>query len=173
MHHINRVNIASSPSFSAFYNHYPATLTCDSGATSSLIRHSFALKCNMPISPTTHTASQADGKTKLTPCGEVHITLSRGAVKLPLDALVVKELDTDVLVGMPFMKANNIRLDIANDKISLGKETIHYKLKSLICSASRICRSQSFLLRASAQSVVLPGEFLQVKSPEIYQRIQK
>ena len=119
----------------------------------------------MPITPTKHTASQADGKTKLSPRGEVHITLSRGSVKLPLDALVVEELDSDVLVGMPFMKSNNIDLHISSDKISLGKESVHYNLKPPSDKA-RVYRSQSFLLRASSRSVVLPGEFLEVKSPD-------
>ena len=51
----------------------------------------------MPIHPTTQLASQADGKTKLTMCGEVHVKLSRGDLHFSLEAVVVPELDCDIL----------------------------------------------------------------------------
>ena len=62
---INKVTTAASPTFNAFYAHHPISLTCDSGATSSLVKYSFAYKLQMPIVPTSHTASQADGKTRM------------------------------------------------------------------------------------------------------------
>ena len=62
---IQRVQTDISPNFKAFYGHHPVTVICDSGATSSLIKHSFAVTNHIPISQTMHSASQADGKTKL------------------------------------------------------------------------------------------------------------
>ena len=54
-----------------YYMHHPLTLTCDSGATSSMIRHSLAVKLGMDIKPTSHNASQAYGKMKMKACGEI------------------------------------------------------------------------------------------------------
>ena len=70
----------ASPSFSAYYGHYPVKITCDSGATSSLFKHAVAVRLGMPISPTLHTASQADGKTKMSACGEIHVTITKGSL---------------------------------------------------------------------------------------------
>ena len=57
---------------------------------------------NTNRAPTSHTASQADGKSKLKAIGEVHVTLTRGSMKLHLETVVVKELDSPILAGMPF-----------------------------------------------------------------------
>ena len=85
-----------SPTFQCFYMSHPVTVTCDTGATSSLIRLDFAIKAGLRIEKTSHTANQADGKTKLDIRGEVHISLSHGDQRLSLEALVVKELDCDI-----------------------------------------------------------------------------
>jgi len=164
--HVKRVTTANSPSFNAFYGHYPITVTCDSGATSSLIKHSLAVKCDMPISKTSHTASQADGKTNLDICGEVHITLSRGSFKFLLEAVVVQDLDCDILAGVPFMKHNNISLDIPNDRIVVGGNNhILYNTKVAQQSSSQVRRSQSFLIRSDRKKVIIPGDFIEVKAP--------
>ena len=102
-------------------------LTCDSGATSSLIKHSYAVNIDAQILPTKHTAVQADGKACLKAIGEIHLSLSRGTMKFKLQAVVVQDLGCDLLVGMPFMKENDIVLDIPSDKIIIaGKHSIPY-----------------------------------------------
>ena len=124
---VKKVSTAASPNFSAFYEHNPVLIICDSGATSSLIRHNFALKLQMPISPTSHSASQADGKTHMKACGEVHVRLARGALSSQLQAVVVSDLDCDILAGVPFMRDNNILLDIPHDRIIIqGKHLVSY-----------------------------------------------
>ena len=103
-------------SFKAFYNYFLIVVTCDSGATSSLIKYDFAKRLDMPIHPTTQLASQADGKTKLTMCGKVHVKLSRGDLQFSLEVVVVQELDC-VLAGVPFMRENDIFIGIPKDDI--------------------------------------------------------
>jgi hypothetical protein len=121
----------------------------------------------MPISPTKHTASQADGSTRLEACGEVHIVLSRGDKKFPIEALVVKNLDSDILVGIPFMKANKIVLNIPNDQIIIqGKEVITYTNPGYQNATPQIRRSQSYLLRAPAHTIIHAGEFIELNKPE-------
>ncbi len=146
---------------------HPVNILCDTGATSSLIRLDFASKAGLKISQTTHTANQADGKTKLDIRGEVQIELSRGARKLSLEALVVRDLDCDILAGMSFLEDNQISLDIPNHRIIIGgKDIIHYdQSHSSIPNTSQVRRSQSFLLRANEDRIVLPGDFLEVETP--------
>ena len=140
-------------------------VTCDSGSTSSLISHGFATKAQIPISKTTHIANQADGKTQLQACGETCITLSRGTFKFQLEALVVKQLDCEILAGMPFMKDNNIILDIPKDQIIIDdKHCITYTKHNLL-DKPKIRRTDSYLLRAAEKRVIFPGEFAQFNVP--------
>jgi hypothetical protein len=125
----------------------------------------------MSISPTRHAANQADGKTKMTTKGEAHVTLTRNDMKFQLQALVVEELDCDILAGVPFMKQNGIVLDLPNDSIVIaGKYTVPYNKPSKkiydTCSQS-IKRSQSFLVKADQQQVIFPGEYIELQSPTV------
>ena len=132
-----------------------------------MIKESCALKAQMPIKSTLHTANQADGKSKLDAVGEVHVTLTRGSLKLQLEAVVVKDLDSDLLAGVPFMKEHNICLDIANDQVFLGKYPIPYDYVSNKTVQSRnSIHAQSYVLRATCKEVILPGEFMEVASPQ-------
>jgi hypothetical protein len=157
----HRVRTLKSPTFNCFYGPHPVTLTCDCGATSSLVRLSFAIKAGFPISHTSHSASQADGKTKLEPCGETHITLHRGRKKFELEAVIVKDLDCDVIVGIPFLKYNGIVVDFPNDTIVIDDQhVIQYTCPKEANPSIR--RVESFLLLAKTKDVILPGEFLEL-----------
>jgi len=140
-------------------------VTCDCGATSSLIRHDIAIKIQLPIVPTSHSARQADGKTKLTACGEVHTILTRGSLKFKLDAVVVKDLDVAILGGIPFLKDNNIVLDIPHDQIIIdNKHIIKYNISSHAPDLT-ILRTQSHLLRSPEKHVIFPGEYVDLLAP--------
>jgi hypothetical protein len=79
----------------------------------------------------------------------------------------VKNLDSDILVGIPFMKANEIVLDIPNDQIIIqGKEVITYNNPGYQSATPQIRRSQSYLLRDPAQAIIHAGEFIELNKPE-------
>lgn len=119
------------------------------------------------MKPTSHTASQADGKTSLKVCGEVHIKLCRGSIQFQLQALVVEDLGCDLLVGMPFMKDNAIVLDIPGDYIVIaGKHKIPYSpITGNHHSKVHVYRSESYLLRAQHKQVLLPGDYIELPTP--------
>ena len=111
-----------------------------------------------------HTASQADGVSKMKPLGEVTFTVTRGSYSLPLEAIVVEELDCDILGGMPFLKANKILIDIPNDTLILnGKHKLCYKDKA--GKASQLEESKSFLLRTCKAEVLWPGDYAEFEVP--------
>ena len=103
-----RVSTKQSPHFNAFYHHHSLKLTLDTGAKTSMIKASVAHSIAAPIVKTSQQALQADGVTPLVVVGETHLALSRAGKHLTLDALVVEDLDVDVLAGTPFMITNDI-----------------------------------------------------------------
>ena len=62
-------------------------------------------------------ARQADGVTQMDVIGKVHCSLTRGQWTLELDALVVRQLDVDILKGNPFMTRNDIGVRPAKHEI--------------------------------------------------------
>ena len=101
-----RVQITQSPYINVFYQHYPIVI--DSGAETNMICESVARQIGIPISLSSQLALQADGHSSLEVVGETHITLTRDKHSFLLEALVVSNLDSDILAGVPFMVQNDI-----------------------------------------------------------------
>ena len=164
----NRVSVKQSPHLKAFFDHHPLLLTLDTGAETSMIKTSVAKAIGASIQKTTQKALQADGVTQLKVVGEVHLTLSRSNLCLHLDALVVDNLDVDVLAGTPFMITNDISLRPAKQQVTVqGHEISYYGVsKSSECTSS-IRRTHAVVLRApSPSSVVWPGQYLELDLPD-------
>ena len=73
-----------------------------------MIRASIAKSISAPIRKSSQMALQADGTTPMSVIGETRLQLTRGNICLTLDALVVEELDVDILAGIPFMSLNDV-----------------------------------------------------------------
>ena len=141
----HRVSIVQSPVLRTFYNEHPIQLTLDTGATSNMVCASSATAYGFPVSPASQMARQADGVTPMDVVGEVHCSLARGSSTFELDALVVRQLDVDILAGNPFLSKNDIAIRPAKRKILIGgTDVVHYgqPAKSIPHSAAR--RTQSF-----------------------------
>ena len=67
-----------------------------------MIRAVTALLYHIPMKPAPHVARQADNVTPLDVIGEVHCSVTRDHLSFQLDALVVKQLEVDILAGNPF-----------------------------------------------------------------------
>ena len=97
------------------------------GLHSSLICHDFATMLQMPISPTSPSVSQVDDKIHIMACGEIHVKLTRSPLSCCLQALVVPDLNCDILAGVPFMRDNDIQLVIPRNCIIIqSKHKISY-----------------------------------------------
>ncbi|CAH3143784.1 unnamed protein product [Porites evermanni] len=73
-----------------------------------MIKSSLARSIGAPITKSSQQALQADGLTPLAVVSETRLILFRADKHLALDALVVDDLDVDVLAGTPFLIANEI-----------------------------------------------------------------
>ena len=161
-----RVSIVQSPVLNTFYHEHPVQLTLDTGATSNMIRASSAKLYGFPITPASQMARQADGVTPMDVIGEVHCSLTRGQWTFELDALVVRQLDVNILAGNPFMVRNDIGVRPAKRQIEIGgTEIINYSSPSRHTRQPNVRRTQSFLLRNPNRTVVLPGEYIQFSTP--------
>ena len=111
-----------------------------------MIRSSFAAHVGMRVTPASQMAKQADGVTPLHVTGEVHCTLLRSGKTFALHALVVEQLDVDILAGNPF--ENDIATRPAKKQIIIdGKEVIHYGPPSA-AQQPHVRRAQATVLRS-------------------------
>ena len=163
-----RVSTRRSPQLNAFYKQHPVKLTLDTGAETSMIKASLTRSLGLTIEKTSQQALQADGTTPLAVVGEVHICLSRSKKKLALDALVVEDLDVDVLAGIPFLITNDISVRPATQQLTIqGSETIQYLTDEKNNAQTHIIRAAtSYVLRSSTPTTVIwPGDYLEIDVP--------
>ena len=161
------VSTKQSPHFKAFFGHHPVNLTLDTGAEISMIKTSIAKDIGAIIKKSNQTALQADGLTPLKIIGETHLTLSRGNKTLKLEALVVNELDVDILAGIPFMTANDVSVRPAKQEIIIDESTVvNYGFTHDKSVCNRVRRTQAYVLRSSSNATVIwPGNYIEVDLP--------
>ena len=162
-----RVSSRQSPHLSCFYQHFPALICIDTGAESNLISEAFAKKVGILIKPTTHMATQADGRSMLCTVGETrNVQLSRGAHVFNFDALIIRDLGSDIIVGEPFLEKHDIGVHSAHKQIIIkGRNVISYVQHDSPSSpiTRRIC---TFLCHApTSNTTILPGEYISVVAP--------
>ena len=156
------MSIVQSPILNTFYHEHPVQLTLDTRATSNMVCASVAQLYGFPITPASQMARQADGVTPMDVIGEVHCSLTRGQWTFDLDAMVVRQLDVEILARNPFMTRNDIGVRPAKRQIEIGgTEIISYSSPSRHTRQPNVRRTQSFLLRNPNRTVVLPGEYVQ------------
>ena len=163
-----RVSTKSSSQLKAFFNQHAVLLTLDTGAETSMIKASLARSLGLTIEKSSQQALQADGTTPLAVIGEIHTFLSRSNKRLALNALVVEDLDVDILAGIPFLITNDISIRPATQQLTIqGVETILYRTDSKHSAQAHAVRATtSFVLRSSAPSTVIwPGDYLEIDVP--------
>lgn len=160
-----RVNVTKSPYLHVFFNHHPLRLTIDTGAETNMMKASLATYIGAKISKSSQLALQADGFTPLSIIGETRLSLSRNGKSLILEALVVEDLDVDILAGTPFMASNDIAVRPAKQEIIIaGSDVVSYGPTDSTSKyhAVRCCH----VLRAPpVNTTIWPGGFLEIEVP--------
>ena len=167
----HRVSSRQSPHLRCFYQHYPDLLCIDAGAESNLSNEAYAKTVGIPIKPTSHGAAQAVGKTMLKTVGETqHVQLTRGAHNVNVDALIIRDLGSDIIVGEPFLKKHDIGVrSVRKQIISKGRDIIPYA-QSMPSESASTRRVFTSLCRAPAKSTtILPREFITILAPGDFQ----
>jgi hypothetical protein len=161
-----RVNIKRSPFFKAFHKHHGLLLTLDTGAESNMIKHSVVQRIGATVTKSTQIAFQADGKTPLTILGETRITLTRNGQELFLEALVVEDMEGEILAGVPFMIVNDITVRPSQFLIKIkDHDTIHYDSDR---RSTKKSVQRTHVLRAPAtRTTIWPGDILELEVPTV------
>lgn len=168
---VSRVNITASPYFYTYFRHHPLKVTLDTGAETNMIKLSTATYIGVKFEKSSQVAVQADGRTPLKIVAEAHFILHRGGHNLKLDALIVENLDVDVLGGIPFMELNDISVRPAKHEIVIEKqsgtsETISYGHNVSERNLNSVKRIQSYILRAHTEDQILwPTDYVELEVP--------
>ena len=166
---VKRVQMKESPIFHAFYKHLPIPITLDTGAETNLIKESVATRLGLKISPSSQYATQADGSSQLTIIGETKFHIHRNGREFYTEALVARNIDADVLAGIPFMAFNDITIRPAKKEIIFSDGSIHnYNSPSNTHNIlNNIRRTTVLPIRASSDTTtVWPGEYIEVTDPQ-------
>ena len=161
-----RVQITQSPYINVFYQHYPVKVVIDSGAETNMIRESVARQIGIPMSSSSQLALQADGHSSLEVVGETRITLTRDKHSFLLEALVVSNLDSDILAGVPFMIQNDISVRPSKKQVQIGDDTfVSYSTQPKTSNTHTIRSCMAHILHAPVKTTIWPGEFIEVDTP--------
>lgn len=120
-----RVQVRQSPYLDTCYGSRAIRITLDSGATCNMVRAATAYALGVPIHKSSQSAHQADGSSPLIVVGETQLTVTRDDREFLLDALVVENLDVEVLAGTPFMECNDVAIRPSKRQVILGDSTTY------------------------------------------------
>ena len=81
----------------------PIKVVLDTGSETNMTRSSVAHSIDARVLKSSETAVQADGMTPMTISGEVRLNLTHGESVFFLEALVVEDLDVDILAGVTLL----------------------------------------------------------------------
>ena len=154
---IRRVQCSRSPTLYMFYREHSCHCLVDTGGQSALISYSFVQRARIKMTRPTQGATQLD-KTPVPVLGEVHITISYAHLNLPLSALVVDVLDTDILLGVPFCEENDVTVSLGRKVVDIKGLKIPYGQKGVNKGGNG-----ATILRNTISAVVYPGDFLEVE----------
>ena len=108
---------------------------------------------------------QADSRALLFVIGETHLPLVCHGRSLTLKAIIVKYLDVDILVGTPFMASKDITVRQAKHAIIIvGIDVALYGCPQNPQTHHAV-RARYLIHAPSVNSIIWPGEFLEVDAP--------
>jgi hypothetical protein len=106
---VSRVSICPSPYLNVYFGHEPLRFTLDTGATVNMIHLNVVKQLNLHITPSTQTATQADGRSEIEIVGETRFSVTRDNRILQFEGLIAKKMDTDVLAGIPYLDTPSLQ----------------------------------------------------------------
>ena len=164
-----RVQVCPSPTVPMTYNRQTIPVMLDSGGETNMIREGAVLAIGAKIKPTTQSALQADGKSRMLVKGETGFTLFFEGKSFQFEGLVVEDLDVEILAGMPFLCKNDIILHPYRSLV-IFNDGSSYKFPG---PSSRqdppphsVRKVSSHVIRApSTNTTLYPGDSIEVDVP--------
>ena len=158
------VQVRQSPYIDTFYQHHHARIVLDSGATCNLIRLSALNRFGAKVTPSSQSAHQADGSSPMKVVGEARLLFNRDTYTFQFEALVVEDLDVDILAGTPFMTINDIAIRPAQRQVILCDGSV-FTYGSVPASQPNTVRRATVLRAPPSSTTIWPGEYLEIDLP--------
>ena len=159
---VQHVVIKASPYLDTFHGHVAVRLTIDSGATGNMMKASCAARLGVAVTKTTQLAHQADGSSPLKVVGEIRTCFQRDEHSLYFEGLVVENLDSDILAGIPFMVRNDISIRPAKYQVCVGEHICYYATQH---KSDRHAVRHAHVLCATEKSTVWPRQCIDLELP--------
>ena len=124
-----------------------------------MIRPSSAYSMHAKITNSSQSSHQADGSSPLKVVGETRMVFNRDGHDLYFEGLVIENLDTDVLAGIPFMKK----------LIYIRPAKQHALVRDIVYTYGSIETPQDrhiIMLAPTQSATVWPGECFEAQLPE-------
>ena len=137
----------------------------DTGATSSLVSRNFVKLAGIKLEPTTQAATGVN-KTPIGVLGEIKVTLYFDGMDLPITALIVENLDSDFLAGIPFGMQNKVHVFLDEVRFTIHGNSYSYGARKAP-PPSDIYQTQSMVLRSDSKQVVMPGDYVELSTPSL------
>ena len=97
--------------------------------------------------------------------GETHFLLIHHGRSLILEALIVEDLNMDILAGTPFMTSHDIAVHPTRHEIIIAGCDVASSDSSQIPQAHHAVKACHLLRAPFVNTTVWPGEFLEVDTP--------
>ena len=98
----------------------------DSGDISNMFQHATAKHIGTRIMDISQSTKQADGSTLLNVVGETRFTQERGNTICHFEGLVIKNLHTEILGGIPIIERNDLSVKPAKSEIWMDNTQMRY-----------------------------------------------
>ena len=159
-----QVKTDQSPYIHMFFKHHPVRIVVNSGATCNMNRYTSAKRLGAKILKTFQSARQADGSSPLNVVGETRFTPEWGDTWYYFKGLVIKNLDTEIQGGVPFLQRNDLPIRPARSEIWIGDTRIRYGSFTPTPTTSQV-RSAHALRAPQHLTTIWPGEYMELSIP--------
>lgn len=153
---LGRVEVMASPTLPVMAGSKKIILTMDSGATANIIRHDAAIYIGAKVQPTHQKVKLADSISHLVILGEVHTTFRYGKYEMKFSGLVAKDLDVDVLAGVPFNHRNGTYTREEHERVYFWDG--HSYFYGNDANSRRVGIQTAHMMRAVEASTIWPEE---------------
>ena len=97
--------------------------------------------------------------------GETRLTFTRGSHELFFEGLVVENLDTEILAGIPFMEKNYVSIRPSRREVILGDNHVYTYGYSPQQSTAHTIRRAHIVRAPSPSTTLWPGDFVEIDLP--------
>lgn len=162
--HVARCDARKSAILPVQYKNETVNVIIDSGAELNLMKYSTARRLNMKLVPASIIILQADGVTPLEIAGEVHTQFHRDNLVFHFDAIIVYDLQEEILVGMPFVE-DNMMTNVWHKKLIIFKDGSTYRYDTKPTIVNRLIIATPRILRVAQKETIWPNNDVTLPCP--------